>query len=306
MLKPIIIVVLLMAFYIGFIAYSDFTKFSSNLSHFKFYYMPIILLLNLFSIFVLALRQQILFKKININIPLKNSLLLYVSALGMVVTPGGSGELIKSYFLKKKYGYNIARSFPIVFTERFHDLIAIIIIIAFSLIFNKINEVLVLVIILGLLAILMYGAVRSQILFNSITKIMLKIPRLNKLVNKSVESYDIFYSLTSKKITFQILLISVTAWSIQSVAMYLVFIAFGLNFNIFFTTIVVYSSVLLGAISLLPGGIGLTEFSFVSILVKEGVGLSLATSTVIMIRLVGLWFVTALGSISIKLFLSRK
>ena len=42
----------------------------------------------------------------------------------MEVTPAGSGKLIKSYYLKKKFGYGISKSFPVFIIERFYDLLA--------------------------------------------------------------------------------------------------------------------------------------------------------------------------------------
>ena len=51
----------------------------------------------------------------------------------MIVTPGGSGQIIKSHFLKEKFNEPIQKSLPLVFVERFLDLITISIIIFITL-----------------------------------------------------------------------------------------------------------------------------------------------------------------------------
>ena len=98
--KIIIILFLMLSFYIAFIAYSDFSKFSSNMGQFKFEFLPAILSLSFASYFMMGIRQKILLKKLGIEIEFKNNLLLYFSGLSMSVTPGGVGEAIKSLYLK--------------------------------------------------------------------------------------------------------------------------------------------------------------------------------------------------------------
>lgn len=50
---------------------------------------------------------------------------------------------------------------------------------------------------------------------------------------------------------------------------------------------------------------GFTELSFVGFMTKSGIELSVATSVIIMIRLLGIWFATLLGFITTKYFFSK-
>jgi uncharacterized protein (TIRG00374 family) len=52
---------------------------------------------------------------------------------------------------------------------------------------------------------------------------------------------------------------------------------------------------LLGALTLLPGGLGSTEAGTVSLLSLQGVSLAAAVPATLLIRLMTLWFATALG-----------
>ncbi len=101
MSKTVLVVFLILIFYIAFIAYSDFNDFALNISQFRLEYLLPVLGLYLVGMSLKGIRQQLLFKTTGISIPLKKSILLFMSGLSMEVTPAGSGKLIKSYYLKK-------------------------------------------------------------------------------------------------------------------------------------------------------------------------------------------------------------
>ena len=58
-------------FYVIFIAYSDFQEFSINISQFDFSYLPIILAFIFLGIMIKSLRQQLLYKQIEVFISFK-------------------------------------------------------------------------------------------------------------------------------------------------------------------------------------------------------------------------------------------
>jgi uncharacterized protein (TIRG00374 family) len=60
------------------------------------------------------------------------------------------------------------------------------------------------------------------------------------------------------------------------------------------------TSALLGAISLVPGGIGITEGTLVGLLTLEGIGVSTALILSVMIRIFILWYPVCLGLLSLK------
>ncbi len=303
--KAIIIVFLILVFYIGFIAYSDFSKFSSNISQFKFEFLPIILGLSFASYFMMGIRQKILLKRLGIELEIKESLLLYFSGLSMSVTPGGVGEAIKSYYLKKKYGHSVSKTFPLVFIERFHDLAVVISVIVFTLIFLQISEVIIIVSIIIPLIIIAYILVRIKKLFVKTINFFKRIKKLEKVFDNISKSYDGMYEMLDPKTTIKVWAIGIVSQVFFALSIYSIFLAFDQDFGFIFTTEVVYSSILFGAISLLPGGVGLTEISTVNFLTDKGMEISLATSIVIMSRLATIWFSTIMGLITTKIFLKK-
>jgi len=146
---------------------------------------------------------------------------------------------------------------------------------------------------------------RSKRFFLFLSKFISKIPKISKFVKHIEESYPSFQSLTTSNIPKNWLL-SFLAFGLDAIAVYIVFLGFGLDFDFVFTTMISFSSLLFGVLTLVPAGIGVTEVSFVSFLTQEGVSLSLATSIIIMIRLTGIWFATGIGFITTKLLFQKR
>ena len=292
-------------FYVVFIAYSDFQEFSTTISNFDYSYLPIIVVFVFIGIVIKSLRQQLLYKQIGINIPFKTGILLYITGLSMILTPGGSGELIKSYYLKKRFGYPLAKSFPTVVIERLLDLTAVAgILLMVGLILDYNYIILSMTALLSIL-IVIFASGKKKKLFNLLLSVLQKIPILKKQSVSFSESYEIFGELTSSKIITKSAGVSFFAWIIDALMIYFIFIGFNLNFDIIFSTFAMYSSLLLGVLTMIPGGIGVTEVSFVEILKNEGVDTAVSTSLVILYRLVAFWSVTVLGFCTTRYFIKN-
>ena len=75
----------------------------------------------------------------------------------------------------------------------------------------------------------------------------------------------------------------------------------GVNFEFFHLAAKYSTSVILGTISMSPGGLGVTEGSFAGLLALHGFELKTALVRAVIIRFFTLWFVVIVGFISLKL-----
>jgi uncharacterized protein (TIRG00374 family) len=90
--------------------------------------------------------------------------------------------------------------------------------------------------------------------------------------------------------------IGALAWSLEGVSLWLLLKGMGIDaVGIGGATIAHTAAGLLGALTLLPGGLGSTEAGTVGLLALQGVGVAAATPATLLIRLMTLWFATALG-----------
>lgn len=294
-----------MIFYIGIVLYSDIHKISAEFMKIKIEYTIPVLLLETVAFLVRGYRQQKLLSSLGIKIPLIQSCKIFIAGYSMVVTPGGAGEIIKSHFFKRNFGTSLSKTFPLVFIERFHDLLAAIIIISVTLflIFNLQSTIIVIISIILLLG--LFTLIRHVKIFTGLQNKLLKIKYLKKIIpgpefNESVEK------LTEYKIMRFSIFISVLSWLIDAISAYFVFLSFGLNLNFIEITQMTFTSTLSGALSFLPGGVGITEGSLIAQLVSKGYQISLASALVLYLRLTSIWFATLFGFIVARDITNRK
>ena len=58
---------------------------------------------------------------------------------------------------------------------------------------------------------------------------------------------------------------------------------------------------IIGVFSMIPGGLGTTEFSLLNFLYYQGLSIDIASSSTIIIRLMTIWFATFLGFIALTI-----
>ena len=293
----IILVVLIIVFYAGFLIYSDVESLWEFFFKINYWYIPLILLFRFGAIFFRAQRQKLFLKSLGIKISDKFNLMLYIAGLAMMITPASSGSVIKSYILNKKYGCPYSKTVPIIFTEKYHDVLAPLSIIALLIIFVDIFEVRMIVLVLCFILLGIFLITRSKA---TLEKVILKISKFKLLTNfkeNFIDFYDSSHILTNKKTMLLGWMLSVISIFIDGIAIYLGFLALGLDFGFMDSFVTVYTANILGIVSFIPGGFGVVEASLLNFLLQAGFALSAASSAVLITRLSSAWFQIILGFI---------
>jgi len=290
--------------YAVLIFYSDTKEFTEKLQSIKAEIIPLIFLASFASFTIRGIRQYFLLKTIGVNISLKNNFQLYFAGLSMLITPGGSGEVVKNVFLREKFNVPISKTAPLVPAERLHDFLAIVTLLGFTLFFfNSITTIIVFIIGVILISIIFFIFTNS-ISWNFIKEKIAKRKFFQKVIPDFSESKESMKKLTSIETTARAWAISILGITVESIAVYLSFVALEINMDFLLEIQLVYSSGLMGVLTLLPGGLGVTEGSMIGLLVTNGISLSLASVVVLLIRFSTLWFATVIGFISAKKFLN--
>ena len=289
------IIVIYAIILIGF----DINIISEKIGDFDFQYLPIIISLIPLTWGVLFLRWNLLLKNSDIDIPLKDNFMIFISGFALGVTPGKVGELIKSQLLKNKFNIPRTKTAPLVIVERFYDFFAIAIISLFGILVFEYS-----IYIFGILAI----GISIFLIITSSEKIFLKflnkIEKINFLKNFSNElpkSFNVIQKSTRGKIFPLSITLSVIFWFLDSIIAYLTLLSFGIDIIDYFVLMSIYtSSIILGVISFLPLGIGVVEGSLVGFLSLNGIEFHLATAIVVFIRFFTRWIGVMAGFIGLK------
>ena len=292
-------------FYVVLILFSDASKISDHFFHIRIELIFLIFLFGILSHIIKSFRQKDFLQMIDEKIPFKQNLIIYLAGLSLITTPGGIGTFIKSKYLKHKFGIPNNKSISVIFLERYHDLLATttIILISFSISFSWISATLV--IISSFLLIVVYLLMRNMKTFSFIHNKLLKIKFIAKRFPE-VGLNESFFILTRPKAMTKGWLISIGGWSLDSLAVYIGFLAFNVDLGYLLTSQIYFTSLGYGILSLIPGGIGVTEGMADYLLVKQGLDLSIASSLVIFTRLTTLWFATIIGVIFTRYALKQK
>ena len=297
--RLILVLVAVIGIYAVFLFVSDYNIISEKISNFKINYLPLILFFVSVSWIPLIIKWHLLLKNCEIDIPLKKSILVFFSGVAFEITPGQVGSLIKAQILKTSSNIPRTKTVPIIAVEKVYDLISAILASIIGIIILGIEPYLIAIAILVLSVIFFFIYYRpaSEIFFKRITKTKF----FSKYIDNLSEFHAIFQKSTNVKIATICILLGVTYWFIISTAAYYILLAFDINVLDYLTVLAIYTtSILLGAISFIPAGIGITEGTIAGLLTLNGIDVSTALILSVMIRVLTLWYSIGVGFISLK------
>ncbi len=298
--RTISIIIISVLFYTGFSLLSDIQKISDEFTNIDIIYVPLILSLHFLAMIIRSIRQKVFFDSLNIQLSLKQNIKLYFTGMSLMVTPGASGELIKNHILKEKFGHAYTKTIPVLLTEKYHNMLSIIPILLFFLLFKESYEILVVTGIITAILFCIFLIVKNQKLcYNT----MAKIPRkwiLKEIPDDVSSFYNSLLILFKRKTMFSGFGIGVLAWLIDALAIYFCFIAFDLNFNFIETTLTYFAPIIVGTILFIPGGLGVLEIGMTGLLLQSGVLISTATALILFTRFMLTWSSVMVGIFALK------
>ena len=296
----LLVVVSMIVLYIVFLIVSDFNVIREKIFDFKTDYLPIILLLAPLSWIILFFRWHLLLKNSNIIIPKKENFKIYMAGFAMSVTPGKVGELIKSQFLKSKYGVSRKNTLPIIISEYFYHMVGVLVVSIIGVYYFEFS--LYIIILTSALIITTLTIISSETFFKKFVNLISKRNFLKKYVSPISDSHIILKKSTRGKIFIISSGLSIAFWLTEVLIVYFVFLSFNvLNFEFFKIAAIYTTSLILGMLSFLPMGVGVVEGSLAGFLNYEGIDISIALTLVILIRIFTRWYGVIVGLIFMKL-----
>jgi uncharacterized protein (TIRG00374 family) len=302
--KKIILIILISGIiYLSISIYSDLGALIVSFSNFNILYLPIILLLSLFNYVLRFYKWEYYLRIIDVQVKKKDSLTIFLSGFLMSITPGKSGEIIKSYLLKKVINAKISKTAPVVVVERITDFLSLAILALLGSLFFKYG----IIISLGttIFIILSVLIITNKNAFNKFLILSSRISLLKNFTSKFQQLFDSTEALLKIKPLIIGLILSIISWSFECVGYYLVIRNFSNDLSLVWSTFSYSFSTIAGAISMLPGGLGITESSFLIMLNTKGLSLSDSTAITLITRLSTLWFAIIIGIISFLIFSVR-
>ena len=276
--------------YFALTVYADSDKVVASLASFHMMYIPALLALAFANYLLRALKWHYFFRVMTLEISFRENVYVFFSGLLMSITPGKFGEFWKSWLVRDLRGYELHRTVPIVFMDRITDIVAMLTLASFGVFVFR----------TGILFFTLAAAVLLLMLMILRSKtIMLKILGVSSRLEGVRRSYLSSLDLLGSRVFIVAVLISLGAWFMECLAFFLTFKGLSIDAGLFGSTFIYAVSSVAGALTMFPGGLGVTETSMVGLSsYLFDLDKSTAVVATFIIRVVTLWFAVGLGAIS--------
>lgn len=286
--------------YLAITIYIDFNLLIESFKKFDLLLLPVLLLLSLLNYFARFYKWDYYLSILKIDLSKKDSLLIFMSGLLMSVTPGKIGELLKAYLVKTVNKTPASVTAPIIFAERATDFLSLTILALFGAYIYDYGRnaalVITLIILIGIFIL------TNRKVFDSLMIFFSKIKFVHKRIEAIEQLYHSTYTLLKVKPLLIAVGISVLSWGFECFGYYLVINNFINTIGVSWSFFSYSFSTIVGAVSMLPGGLGVTEGSFLLMLTSKGLSASDAAATTFITRVVTLWFAVLVGIVAVFFF----
>lgn len=282
------------AVYTTLVFVSDASHVLQAISSFPIIYFPFFFGLTIINDVLRFVKWEYYLRMLHIKLPIKTSLQIFLSGFSLTVTPGKIGEFFKAYLVTEASNVPVSRVAPVVVAERFTDILSLLILgSAVFLVFPQYTYIFFFL--YAILFILILTA-RIRSLYVGFRGI-LQLTRLEKLVNLSDSFYSALHDLFTLKGLVIPTLITIPSWFCECFLLYWLTQLAGFNVDILTATFIYVFSLLAGALSMIPGGIGVAEGSLTSLLtLQANIPIASSAAIAIVLRTSTLWFGVVYGT----------
>jgi uncharacterized protein (TIRG00374 family) len=228
-------------------------------------------------------------------LPWRPNLRIYLAGFALTTTPGKAGEALRGVLLKR-WGVPYANSFAALVSERLSDLLAMMLLALFGL--SRYPEYLsIIVAALVLVSCCVCLVFRHSPIDAVEQRLSAGHGWMHRLLRNVVHVLHQSRRCHTPRRLLGTTLLSLLAWSLEALAFYWILNAMGVDLGLTFAMFVYAVSMLAGALSFMPGGLGSAEAVMVALLVSSDVAVADAIAATVLLRLVTLWLAVGLGAV---------
>ena len=187
-----------------------------------------------------------------------------VGFLAIIAIPARLGELARPYLITKKSRIPMSSALGTIFVERALDSLTVLIIAVLALFFTPLppwlirSSVLLLLVTLGLSAVMILMIVRREATLRILAPLIGRLPlryasAVNRLIDHFIEGFRI---VVDPSLLLSATLLSIVIWLVDVLAIYLLFLAFGLHLPVAAAFVLMIILIIGIAIPTAPGFIG--------------------------------------------------
>jgi glycosyltransferase 2 family protein len=279
--------------FIALTIWADIDKLAAAFINFNWAWAPVIITCTLLNYAFRYMKWEYYTRELDMYPGRGRNLIIFFSAFIMAVTPGKFGEVLKSWMLKRVNGTPVSRSAPIIIAERLTDFIGLVLLLIAGAWVFDISRTAVAGFALFFFAVTLLLAWRRGSL--ALIDLLGRLPLLRRYAGHGREAYESMHALLRPRPLFAAVLLSVLAWFFECAGYWIILSVFDAPPTLLKATFIYAFSTIVGAVSMLPGGLGTTEGSLTALSMLAGATRDVAVASTFIIRVATLWFAVALG-----------
>jgi uncharacterized protein (TIRG00374 family) len=250
--------------------------------------------LSLVNYLIRAWRWLVLSSFLGFKVPPQRNVLYYLAGYALTSTPGKAGEAVRLWFLKAGHGVPYARSMAIMLADRALDMwaVVILVLVCFADFSGHLWQGLAVV---ALIILLSVPIVFPRLLMPLLGLGLRLAPKRRRLWAKARRAIHSMAELSHWRTYGVTLVPSVAGWAAEGLALCLLLRFFGADVSAPDAVFVFSFSMIVGAASMLPGGLGSTEVTAVVLLTALGVNFDAAVASTALVRVTTFWFAVGIG-----------
>ncbi len=299
--RALLLIVLLSALgYLGFSLWGGWREVLAAVVRVGVGGMAVALALSLVNYGLRFVRWQKFLALLDHRIYWAESLRIYISGFGLTILPGKVGETIRSVMLKH-HGVSYPESLAAFLSDQFSNIISMLMLVVFGMWAYPQAKPMVMILAALIVAVL-FVLQQTKLLQALRRSAQTRLPvRIGSLIVHGIEIVLHSGRCFNLPMLIYSMLLGMVAWGSEGVAFYYVVNLLDGGISLQVALFIYAFSMLVGAFSFLPGGLGGAEASMVALLMFNNVAQPEAVAATVLVRLATLWFAVALGIIALSL-----
>jgi uncharacterized protein (TIRG00374 family) len=262
--------------------------------------LPALLLLSSANYALRAARWLLFTAALKLDVPPLQNALYYVAGFAMTTTPGKLGEALRLWLMHRAHATPYDRTAALLIADRLSDAVAVTAVVAITAAWFAHYAW------MAAAAILIVGAItaialRPALLLPLIDAAYHRLRRWPRAFVGIRRAIRALQKLGSPRIFGAALALGTLGWCAEAASFALLLHALHATINPLAAAFIFAFGMIVGAISILPGGLGSTEATMVGLLATQAVAFPTALVATAIIRLTTLWFAVALGLLALSI-----
>lgn len=281
------------------IAYKDHEKIHSALSLVGWQGFLFLCLFSSCNYVTRYLRWNYLLRELGDKVAPWESWLCYLTGFAFTTTPAKAGEAVRSLYFKRRHGVDYSHTLASLLAERTMDAVTAILIGALALYaFDSMRWIGALFSVCVVLAVFLIS--HQTLLLRIVQKLRsIKVRVLHWLLDLVPTMLARTNELFAPRPFTVGMLLGLVAWSAEAFAFAWLAQTLGGEASTLLYMSIFCISIVAGALTFVPGGLGGTEVVLYMLCIATGMGEVEALAATLLIRLATLWYAVALGLLSL-------